>query len=138
MKIIAINKTTKNYVADLGMQGEYPYSSSVGRRTCFNGRVKDHWYSTEINPRGALRVDEDTQKWIEQVNPTVTIRLMVGRHGHFIETAMDGEGEEVPSMSGYHRRTVPWNHQGWQTKDKNLRAACELLLAKSSLELLEA
>lgn len=48
-------------IQDLGVKGEYPYRSSVGRRYTVNGMVKERWYATEINPRGELDVDHNVR-----------------------------------------------------------------------------
>ena len=66
MKYLAKNESG-DYVADLGMRGEYPWSSSVGRQVCFNGIVKEYWYPTEINPKGTTQLERDTEKFKTQV-----------------------------------------------------------------------
>jgi hypothetical protein len=62
-KVIFQNK--HGIVEDLGMRGDYPWSSKVGRRlTTADGHIVENWYATEINPSGATRCDREVESWI--------------------------------------------------------------------------
>lgn len=62
-RVIFENEVGK--VEDLGMQGEYPWSSSVGRKFVYQGQEKERWYSTEINPSGQTLLEYHTNTFIE-------------------------------------------------------------------------
>lgn len=47
-------------IEDLGMRGDYPYSSSVGRKFTVNGKTVEKWYGTEINPSGETTLEYHT------------------------------------------------------------------------------
>jgi len=44
-------------IESLGMRGEYPYSSFVGRRFRRKKKVVEIWFATEINSKGELEAD---------------------------------------------------------------------------------
>jgi hypothetical protein len=61
MKIIFENENGR--IFDLGMRGEYPWSSKVGRRLEMGDRQEEIWFATEINPRGLTRCDRKVEEW---------------------------------------------------------------------------
>lgn len=65
MKIIFENENGQ--IADLGMRGEFPYSSKVGRRLVTPETTEEIWFATEINPSGTLRVDRKVAEWKEML-----------------------------------------------------------------------
>jgi hypothetical protein len=55
-------------IEDLGMRGEYPWSSSVGRKFTLNDKTVERWYDTEINPSGETLLEYHTNTMKDVLN----------------------------------------------------------------------
>jgi len=103
MTIIAINKKTGDYVKDLGMKGEYPYSSSVGREVCFAGQKESRWFPTEINPSGQTVLEQKTLEWMHRVDPSWTCQVFNNNYNGCKEVVLktNGDGTQLTSNFPY-------------------------------------
>jgi hypothetical protein len=135
MKILGKNQASGSYVADLGLVGSYPHSSKVGRLVCIDGVGVTHWYETEINNKGVCKVDEDTQRWLSEIQPTVYIQYMKGRNGtSYVTTTLDPSSGSLevdfPLSAASYKPVLVWNDRdGYKTETPSLRSACDQLLA---------
>lgn len=130
--LIAKNTTTGDYVADLGMRGDYPYSSKVGREVCLGGQVEAYWYATEINPRGRTQLELDTQEWIKQVAPTLGVQLMCGPEGRFVQVNQVGGGLPLPVEARAVAGSTVWTEKrGVFTDCPHVLKAIDALVAQS-------
>lgn len=98
-RIIAKNIHTGDYVEDLGMVGEYPWSSSVGRRVKIGDRVEEEWFPTEINPRGLTDLEEYTRACVCEVDPTIAVNpVPMAYHNYYWKVNQIGDGIPIPSV----------------------------------------
>ena len=65
MKVIFENQNGR--ILDLGMKGEFPWSSKVGRRLEVGDRTEEIWFCTEINPRGSTKCDRTVESWKQEL-----------------------------------------------------------------------
>lgn len=132
MRYVARNTVTGDYVADMGMRGDYPYASEVGREVCLGGQVEAYWYATEINPRGRTQLELDTEEWVKQVAPTLGAQLLCGPSGRFIQVNQIGEGLILPAEANVAAGSTVWAEgRGVFTDCPHVLAAIATLVAQS-------
>lgn len=65
MRVIFENENGR--IIDLGMRGEYPWSSKVGKRLESADRTEEIWFCTEINPRGLTKCERTIEAWKQEL-----------------------------------------------------------------------